>query len=51
MMTKFAYNNIKNKSTNFTDFKLNLGYHPYMFFEKYIDSHFYLKISNKLIVE
>ena len=32
-MAEFAYNNSKNASTGHTPFKLNCGYHPYVFFE------------------
>ena len=33
-MTKFAYNNAKNASTNYTSFKLNCGYHPRVFYKE-----------------
>ena len=32
-MAEFAYNNAKNASTDHTPFKLNCGYHPYVFEE------------------
>ena len=52
LITKFAYNNIKNASTNHTIFKLNCGYHPKITFEKNIDlrsrSYFANKLAKKL---
>ena len=33
-MIEFAYNNAKNSATNYTLFKLNYGYNPYILFKK-----------------
>ena len=37
-MVKFAYNNAKNASTNFTPFELNYGYHPWVFYKEDLNS-------------
>ena len=36
-MAEFAYNNAKNASTGYTLFKLNYGYHPWVFYKKNFD--------------
>ena len=33
-MAEFAYNNAKNASIGYTSFKLNFGYHPYVFYKE-----------------
>ena len=50
-MAKFAYNNIKNASTNHMLFELNCGYHLCVFFEEDTNLHFWLKSANKLSAE
>ena len=50
-MVEFAYNNIKNPSTNHTPFKLNCGYHPCNSFEEDTNPRFWLKTSIKLLAE
>ena len=47
-MAEFAYNNAKNASTGYTLFKLHYGYHPYIFYEKDLDSRSKLKTAKKL---
>ena len=36
-MPEFAYNNAKNASTGYTPFKLNCGYHPWVFYKEDLD--------------
>ena len=38
-IAEFAYNNAKNASTVYTQFELNCGYHPKVFFKDDIDPH------------
>ena len=47
-MAEFAYHNGKNASTGHTLFKLNCGYHLYVFFEKNIDFCFQSKTAKEL---
>ena len=47
-MPKFAYNNMKNSSTGHTNFELNCGYHPRVFFKKDNDPRFQSKSTDKL---
>ena len=50
-MAGFAYNNAKNVTIGHTSFKLNCGYHSYIFFEENINPRSQLKSANKLSVE
>ena len=50
-MAKFAYNNAKNASTCHTPFKLNCGYHSYVFFEEDTNPHFRSKTADELLAE
>ncbi len=36
-MAKFAYNNVKNASTDHMPFKLNCGFHPQAFYKEDVD--------------
>ena len=51
-MMEFAYNNVKNASTNHIFFKLNCGYYPYVSSEEDFNlcskSRFMEKLSSKL---
>ena len=51
-MAEFTYNNAKNASTGFTLFKLNCGYHPWVFYKEDINpcskSRTAKKLSSKL---
>lgn len=50
-IAEFAYNNDKNIRTNHTLFKLNCGYHLYVFYKEDINPCFKSKIINKLSTE
>ena len=50
-MAEFAYNNVKNASTNHTPFDLNYGYYSRMSYEKKVDSRSKSKSADKLLVE
>ena len=50
-MAEFAYNNAKNASTGYTPFKLNCGYHLWVFYKKNFDPHSQSKTVEKLSSE
>ena len=50
-MAEFAYNNAKNTSTSYMLFELNCGYHPWVFYEKNLDSRSQSKIAKELSSE
>ena len=50
-MTKFAYNNAKNASTDHTLFELNCGYHPRVSYKEDLDPCSKLKTAKKLSSE
>ena len=47
-IAEFAYNNAKNTSTSFTPFKLNCGYHPWVFYKKDLDPRSKLRTAEEL---
>lgn len=47
-MAEFAYNNAKKASISHTLFKLNYGYHPYIFYKKNVDPRFKSKLAKGL---
>ena len=47
-MVEFAYNNIKNASTNHTIFELNYGYYSWVSYKKDLDPRSQLKTAEKL---
>ena len=51
LIAKFIYNNAKNVSTGHTPFELNYGYHPWILYEKEVDSHSKSKSADKLSAE
>lgn len=48
LMADNAYNNDKNTSTSYISFKLNYGYHLYIFFKADIDLGSQFKIAENL---
>ena len=50
-MAEVAYNNTKNASTNYIPFKLNCGYHPWVFYEEDLDPYSQLKNAEELSSE
>lgn len=48
-MAKFAYNNIKNRSTSYTSFELNYKYHLYVFYKEDINSYLKSCLAKKVI--
>lgn len=50
-MVEFVYHNFKNVSTSYILFKLNYDYHLHILYKKDIDSHYKLKLINKLLIE
>ena len=51
LMAEFVYNNVTNASTGHKPFKLNYGYNPWVFFEKYINFCSQSKIADELLAE
>ena len=47
-MAKFAYNNAKHASIEYTPFELNCGYHPRVFYKENIHFHFRSKATDEL---
>ena len=47
-MAEFAYNNIKNTSIGYMLFKLNYGYHPWVFYEEDLDPRSQSKTAEEL---
>ena len=50
-MVGFAYNNVKNASTDYTPFELNCGYHLRMSYKEEVDPRFKSKSADELLVE
>ena len=50
-MAKFAYNNPKNTSTDYTLFKLNSGFHPRVFYKEDADLRSRSKTADQLATE
>ena len=50
-MAKFAYNNAKNASTDFTPFELNCGYHPRVSYKEDLNPRSKSKTAKKLSFE
>ncbi len=50
-MAEFAYNNVKNASTDHTPFELNYNYHPRVSFEEDVDPRLRSRSANKLAKE
>lgn len=48
-MTEFDYNNINNAGIGHKSFKLNLSYHPQVFYKKVVNFQFLSKPANKLV--
>ncbi len=48
LITKFAYNNVKNMNSGHILFKLNCSYYPCIFYKKDINLCFKLKSVDKL---
>lgn len=47
-MATFAYNNIKNASTDLISFELNYSYHPQILFKKDVNPYLRFYSTNKL---
>ena len=47
-IAEFTYHNAKNTSTSYTPFKLNCGYHPWVFFKDNVDPYSRSCSTNKL---
>ena len=50
-MAELAYNNANNASTGYTSFKLNCGYHPYVFYEENLNPCLKSKSAEELSPE
>ena len=50
-MAKFAYNNIKNISTNYTPFEFNYSYYSYILYKEEADSWSISPSADKLITK
>ena len=50
-MAKFAYNNVKNTSTDHTPFELNCGYYYWILYKEDVDPRSQSKLANELSVE
>ena len=50
-MAEFAYNNTRNASTGYMPFKLNCGYHLWVFYEEDINPCSKFKSTNKLLAK
>ena len=50
-MAEFAYNNVKNASTDFTPFKLNCGYHLWISYKENLDPRSQSKTAEELSSE
>ena len=50
-MAEFAYNNVKNVSTDHTPFDLNCNYYFRMLYEEEVNSHSKSKSADKLSVK
>ena len=50
-MAEFAYNNAKNANTGYTSFKLNCGYHPWIFYKEDLNLRSNSKSAEELSFE